>query len=89
MIRCKLIDELISSVAANDRKVIDARVGVTWTAVYGMNCGLAKTYGIPVKHGNYTKNMGSLTEMSTLDMPSTRNHGILSKRVWDVRRSRQ
>lgn len=68
MIKSKLIEDLIASAAKNSEHVKDARVGVSWTAVHGKYCGLAKTYGIPVKHGNYTKNMGNLTGMSTLEL---------------------
>jgi len=68
MIRSKLIDDLIASARANDAPVKDVRVGVSWTAVYGKYCGLAKTYGIPVKHNNYTRNMGNLTQMTTLEV---------------------
>jgi uncharacterized protein (DUF4213/DUF364 family) len=64
----KLIDELISAVQENDAPVIDVRVGVSWTGVQGKYCGLAKTYGVPVAHGNYTKDMGRLTEKTTLEL---------------------
>lgn len=64
----KLIDDLISAVRENDAPVIDVRVGVSWTAVLSKYCGVAKTYGIPVPHGNYTKDMGRLTEKSSLEL---------------------
>ncbi len=68
MLRSKLIDDLIAAAAKNSEMVRDVRVGVSWTAVHGKYCGLAKTYGTPVKHGNYTRNMGSLIGMSTLEL---------------------
>jgi hypothetical protein len=68
MLRSKLIDDLIAAVAENSQPVRDARVGVSWTAVYGKYCGLAKTYGIPVKHGNYTRNM--VTQVQTHQLPA-------------------
>lgn len=68
MLRSRLIDDLIAVARANDGPVKDVRVGVSWTAVHGRCCGLAKTYGIPVKHNNYTRNMGNLTQMTTLEL---------------------
>jgi len=64
----KLIDDLISVVSENNASVKDVRVGVSWTGVLGKRCGLAKTYGIPVQHGNYTRNLGRLTEKTTLEL---------------------
>ena len=64
----RLIDDLISSVRDCDSKATDVRVGVSWTGVQGRYCGLAKTYGIPVAHGNYTRDMGHLTEKTTLEL---------------------
>ncbi|NLL90177.1 MAG: DUF4213 domain-containing protein, partial [Dehalococcoidales bacterium] len=57
----KLIDDLIESVKENDAPVKNVTLGVSWTAVNARYCGLAKTYGIPVKHGNYVTDMGNLT----------------------------
>jgi hypothetical protein len=68
MRKMKLIDDLISAVSENNAPVEDVRVGVSWTGVLGKHCGLAKTYGIPVPHGNYTRNMGRLTEKNTLEL---------------------
>jgi len=64
----KLIDDLISVLGKNDAPVKDVRVGVSWTGVLGKYCGLAKTYGVPVAHGNYTRDMGRLTEKTTLEL---------------------
>jgi hypothetical protein len=64
----KLIDDLISAVQENNAPVKDVRVGVSWTGVLGKYCGLAKTYGVPVAHGNYTKDMGRLTEKTLLEL---------------------
>ena len=64
----KLIDDLIAAAKQNDAPVKDVRVGVSWTGVWGKYCGLAKTYGIPVAHGNYTRDMGHLAEKSTLEL---------------------
>jgi len=64
----KLIEDLISSVRLNSAPAKDVRVGVSWTGVWGKHCGLAKTYGIPVTHGNYTRDMGRLTEKTTLEL---------------------
>lgn len=69
MLRSQLIDDLIASGKGNELPVKDVRVGVSWTGVYdGRCCGLAKTYGLPVRHGNYTRNMGNLTHMTTLEL---------------------
>ena len=68
MKKMKLIDDLISAVGENSALVEDVRVGVSWTAVMGKYCGVAKTYGVPVAHGNYTKDMGRLTEKTTLEL---------------------
>ncbi len=64
----KLIDDLISSVKENDAPVKNVTLGVSWTAVNAMYCGLAKTYGIPVKHGNYVTDMGNLTQKTSLEL---------------------
>lgn len=64
----KLIDDLISSLRGNEAPVADVRVGVSWTGVWGRYCGLAKTYGVPAVHGNYTRDMGHLTEKTTLEL---------------------
>lgn len=68
MLRSELIDDLITAVANGNEPVRDVRVGVSWTGVNGRYCGLAKTYGIPVKHGNYTRNMGNMVGMDTLEL---------------------
>lgn len=64
----KLINHLISAVGENDGPVKDIRVGVSWTGVHGKYGGVAKTYGIPVVHGNYTQDMGELTNKNTLEL---------------------
>jgi uncharacterized protein (DUF4213/DUF364 family) len=64
----KIIDDLISVSSKNAANVIDVRVGVSWTGVWGKYCGLAKTYGIPFVHGNYTRDMGYLTEKTSLEL---------------------
>ncbi|MDD5604574.1 MAG: DUF364 domain-containing protein [Dehalococcoidales bacterium] len=64
----KLIDDLIAHAKCNNAPVKDVRVGVSWTGVWGKYCGLAKTYGIPVVHGNYTRDMGHLTERTALEL---------------------
>ncbi|MCE5213171.1 MAG: hypothetical protein LLF83_00415 [Methanobacterium sp.] len=63
-----LIDDLISANFGNDAPVKDVRVGVSWTGVHGMFGGVAKTYGIPVVHGNYTRDMGELTKKTTAEL---------------------
>lgn len=68
MTMMKLIDDLISSVKKNDAPVKDARVGVSWTGVWGRYCGLSKTYGVPAVHGNYTRDMGYLDKKTTLEL---------------------
>jgi uncharacterized protein (DUF4213/DUF364 family) len=68
MNRSKLVDDLISALSENDTLAKDVRVGVSWTAVLGKYCGLAKTYGIPVQHGTYTRDMGRLTEKTTVGL---------------------
>ncbi len=64
----KLIDDLISAVRHNAASAKDVRVGVSWTGVWGKYCGLSKTYGVPFVHGNYTRDMGHLTEKTTLEL---------------------
>ena len=64
----KLIDDLIESVKENDAPVKNVTLGVSWTAVNARYCGLAKTYGIPVKHGNYVTDMGNLTQKTSLEL---------------------
>ncbi|GAB6909356.1 DUF364 domain-containing protein [Desulfosarcina cetonica] len=68
MKKSRLIEDLIDAGAKNSATVKDARVGISWTAVHGKYCGLAKTYGVPVKHGNYTRNMGHLNRLTTLEL---------------------
>jgi uncharacterized protein (DUF4213/DUF364 family) len=65
-----LIDDLISSVKENKAPVKNVTLGVSWTAVNAKYCGLAKTYGIPVKHGNYVTDMGNLTSKTSLELAS-------------------
>lgn len=68
MLRSKLIDDLIAAYSENSQPVNDIRVGVSWTAVHGKYFGMTKTYGIPVRKGNYTRNMGNLTGMETAEL---------------------
>lgn len=68
MLEMELIEDLISAEVENDTIVKDVRVGVSWTGVWSKYCGLAKTYGLPVAHGNYTQDLGELTEKSTLQL---------------------
>ena len=63
-----LVNDLITSVSHSSAPVNDVRVGISWTGVWGKYCGLAKTYGIPVAHGNYTRDIGRLTEKTTLEL---------------------
>lgn len=63
-----IIDDLISAGRSNGAPAKDVRVGVSWTGVWGKYCGLSKTYGIPFVHGNYTREMGHLTEKTTLEL---------------------
>jgi len=48
--------------------VNDVRVGISWTGVHGKYGGVSKTYGIPIAHGNYTRDMGELTSKTTLEL---------------------
>ncbi len=64
----KLINELIESVNGKSSAVRDVQVGVSWTGVHGKYGGVSKTYGIPVVHGNYTRDMGDLTSKTTLEL---------------------
>ncbi len=64
----KLIDELLEVADENDSPIKDVRVGVSWTGVHGKYGGVCKTYGIPVVHGNYTRDMGDLTSKTTLEL---------------------
>lgn len=63
-----LIDDLITANSENNPKIKDIRVGVSWTGVHGKYGGVAKTYGIPVVHGNYTYDMGNLTNKTALEL---------------------
>jgi len=63
-----LIDDLIAAGRGNAACVQDVRVGISWTGVWGKYCGLAKTYGIPFVHGNYTRDMGGLIGKTTLEL---------------------
>ena len=64
----KLIDDLISATSGNSVLAKDVRVGVSWTAVLGKYCGLARTYGTHVQHSAYTRDMGRLTEKTTVQL---------------------
>ncbi len=64
----KLINELIEAGSENNVPVLDVRVGVSWTGIHGKYGGVSKTYGIPVVHGNYTRDMGKLTSKTTLEL---------------------
>ncbi|MDI9437807.1 MAG: DUF364 domain-containing protein [Euryarchaeota archaeon] len=64
----KLINDLIESGRENNSSVKDVRVGISWTGVTGRYGGVSKTYGIPVVHGNYTRDMGNLTSRTTLEL---------------------
>lgn len=64
----KLINELIEAASINNSPVNDVRVGISWTCVYGKYGGVSKTYGIPIAHGNYTRDMGELTSKTTLEL---------------------
>jgi uncharacterized protein (DUF4213/DUF364 family) len=64
----KLIDDLIADGKNNAAPVRDVRVGISWTGVWGKYCGLSKTYGIPFVHGNYTRDLGHLTEKTTTQL---------------------
>lgn len=64
----KLINELIEAASINNSPVNDVRVGISWTGVHGKYGGVSKTYGIPVAHGNYTRDMGELTSKTTLEL---------------------
>lgn len=66
--KMKLIDDLIEAVSDCNVEVKDLRVGVSWTGVHGKYGGVAKTYGLPVQHGNYTRDMGGLNERTTLEL---------------------
>nr|WP_319373483.1 DUF364 domain-containing protein [uncultured Methanobacterium sp.] len=64
----KLVNELLEAASENDSPVTDVRVGVSWTGVHGKYGGVSKTYGIPVVHGNYTRDMGDLTNKTTMEL---------------------
>lgn len=49
-------------------KTIERGIKLHIGAVLGRWCGLAKTYGIPVPHGNYTRDMGKLTEKASSEV---------------------
>ena len=64
----KLLNDLIAAVQDENAPAGDVRVGVSWTGVKGRYGGVCKTYGIPVPHGNYTKDLGKLNQKSTLEL---------------------
>lgn len=64
----KIIDDLIEAHSSNEAPVKDVRTGISWTGVWGKYCGTAKTYGLPFIHGNYTRDLGHLTEKTTLEL---------------------
>ena len=64
----KLINDLLEAAIEHNSSVKDVRVGVSWTGVHGKYGGVSKTYGIPVAHGNYTREMGNLTNKTTMEL---------------------
>lgn len=64
----KLINDLIEAGNKNNSQIKDVRVGISWTGVNGKYGGVSKTYGLPVVHGNYTKDMGELTNKTSLEL---------------------
>lgn len=68
MYRSELIDDLISVVHEKNVLARDVRVGISWTAVIGKYCGLAKTYANSIARDAYTRNMGSLAEKNTFEL---------------------
>ncbi len=68
MKQMELIDDLITAHSENSSPIKDVRVGVSWTGVHGKYGGVAKTYGIPVVHGNYTHDLGELTKKNGLEL---------------------
>lgn len=64
----KLIDDLITANSGNDAPVKDVRAGVSWTCVHGKFGGVSKTYGLPVIHGNYTRDLGDLNNKTTAEL---------------------
>jgi len=68
MSEMKLVDDLISATSENSALARDVRVGVSWTAVLGKYCGLARTYSTQVQHSVYTRDLGRLTEKTTVQL---------------------
>ncbi|BDZ67503.1 Rossmann-like domain-containing protein [Methanobacterium ferruginis] len=64
----KLVNDLMEAASENNSPVNDVRVGVSWTGVHGKYGGVSKTYGIPVVHGNYTRDLGNLTNKTTMEL---------------------
>jgi uncharacterized protein (DUF4213/DUF364 family) len=64
----KLLNDLISAVQDENTPAEDVRVGVSWTGVIGRYGGVCKTYGTPVTHGNYTQDLGKLSDKNTLEL---------------------
>ncbi len=64
----KLLNDIISSVQDENTPAVDIMVGISWTGVIGRYGGVSKTYGIPVTHGNYTRDLGKLSEKPTLEL---------------------
>jgi len=58
----------MEAASENNSSVKDVRVGVSWTGVHGKYGGVSKTYGIPVVHGNYTRDLGNLTNKNTMEL---------------------
>ena len=63
-----LLNDIISSVENENILAEDVRVGPSWTGVKGRYGGVCKTYGIPVTHGNYTQDLGKLSDKTTLEL---------------------
>lgn len=65
----RVLEELESLVEKNDRPVKDVLVGVHWTLVESLNCGLASTQKEPPPHYNKTiADAGKLDEKSLLEL---------------------
>ena len=56
MLRSKLIDDLITAHKNGNEQAKDVRIGLSWAAVFGKYCGLAKTYGSPAQRTACVKN---------------------------------
>jgi len=68
MLRSKLINDLIAAHGNNNEQVKDMRIGLSWAAVFGKYCGLAKTYGSPAQRAACVENLSRFRGKDTAEI---------------------